>query len=687
MPDLLLEIGVEELPAGFIPPALEAMDREARRLLAEKSIACGKVTATGTPRRLVLLVREAAEVQEKVTREVMGPARKAAFDAEGRPTKAAEGFARSQGVDVGSLTVKQTPKGEYVCALREEGGQPVRDILPALLTGLIAAIPAPKSMRWGDGTVRFARPIRWILAILGGEVVPFEYAGLASGNLSRGHRFLAPGSFTVADPDGYFRRARTASVVVDHQARRQTIAESLAREAEKRGGRVLEDENLLETVTFLVEWPTVICGHFAEDYLGLPPEVLVTSMKSHQKYFPVAGADGRLMPLFLTVSNCRSDDLDLVRRGNERVLSARLADARFFWTEDLKTPLADKAARLATVVYQEKLGTSLEKTERFTRLALRLCRDHGLADPGITGRAALLAKADLVTEMVGEFPELQGTMGMYYAREAGEPEEVCLAIREHYLPRFAGDALPSTPAGRAVSLADKMDTIVGSFGIGQKPTGSEDPYGLRRHTLGIINIILENGLEIGLGEFIGLAAAELEGKMEQPATAVVAEVKEFFRGRLAGLFVQQGYPADLVEAVLSSGMENLPDARRRLEAIDRLRKQEGFEPLAVAFKRVMNIIPPGAAHKVDAKLLKEEAENELHRIYKEREKSVNQARREGRYDDVLAELASMRPAVDRFFEEVMVMVEDAKLRSNRLALMSALAGLFTEVADFTKIAV
>jgi glycyl-tRNA synthetase beta chain len=687
MADLLLEIGTEEIPARFMLPAIAALAEKASALLAERHLRCGAVAATGTPRRLVLTVRDVAAHQELVTREISGPPKKVAFDPDGNPTAAAVSFARGQGVAVEALEVRQTPKGEYLYAVRQEGGAPALELLSEILPGLLASISFPKSMRWGDGSVRFARPIHWILAMLGGEVVPFEFAGLRSGNLSRGHRHMAKGLFTINDLDGYFRKTKMAMVIVDHHTRRQMIHEVLAKEAEAHGGRVMEDAELLDTVTFLVEWPVITCGQFKEEFLQLPPEVLVTSMRAHQKYFPVVDLSGRLKPLFLTVNNVKAEEMDVIRRGNERVLAARLADARFFYREDCKAPLAVTAEKLRSVVYQEKLGTSWEKMERFRALAGWLSRSCALGDRAVVERAALLAKADLVTEMVGEFPELQGTMGYYYALESKETPEVAEAVRDHYLPRFAGDALPASPAAAAVGLADRMDTIAGSFGIGQKPTGSEDPYGLRRLTLAVINIIQGGDFDVDLTTFVAEAVRLLEGKLDRPAADVTAEVLEFFRGRLLAQAVAEGMRPDLVEAVLAAGMAHLPDARRRLLALSEFSRQPEFEPLAVTFRRVVNIIPAGFQGKVHQKQFVEEAERTLHRVYTEKKQQIKEAAAAGRYDEVLASLASLRPAVDAFFAEIMVMAEDEGVRNNRLALMKSLADLFSLVADFGRMAV
>jgi glycyl-tRNA synthetase beta chain len=687
MADLLFEIGTEEIPAGFMPPAMSAMTAMAENLLEKNVLKHGEISATGTPRRLVLIVRDVTDEQERFKREVMGPARQAAFDGKGEPTKAAVGFARAQGVTPESLEIKETPRGEYVFAVREEGGRPAREILGEILPEIIASIPFPKSMRWGDMDVRFARPIHWFLALFGKETIPFEYAGLSSGNTSRGHRFMSPESFVVTGVDDYFRKTEEAMVIADHHRRRKMIDEILNKEAEANGGRVLEDPELLDTVNFLVEYPTATCGSFKEEYLELPSEVLITSMKSHQKYFPVVDDQGDLKPLFLTINNIVAQDMDVVRRGNERVLWARLADARFFYDEDLKVPLTEMLEELKRVLYHEKLGTSYEKVERFTAVALYLCRRYGLGDPPVVEKGAMLSKTDLVTEMVGEFPDLQGIMGKYYAMAAGESPEVSRAVYEHYLPRFAGDSLPESEAGAVISLADKMDTVAGSFGIGQKPTGSEDPYGLRRQTLGMINIILSLGLDIDLVDLVDRSVKELEGKTNLPAAEVTEEIVDFFRGRLLSMFVQEGHRHDVVEAVLSPGITSLVDVKERLEAISDLTARPEFEPLAVAFKRVVNIVPEGFRGKVDPALCRESAERELLRLYEEKGKDIRELEADRDYKAVLSELASIRPAVDEFFDSVMVMDEDETLRNNRLALMEALASLFAQVADFSKIAV
>jgi glycyl-tRNA synthetase beta chain len=687
MADLLLEIGTEEIPARFMRPALGEMERLAGELLGTNHIPHGQVSAMGTPRRLVLVVRDVAEDQETTNREVLGPAVTVAFDGSGAPTKACLGFARGQGVDPASLEVRETPKGAYVCAVRREGGKPSREILAGLLPQILGGISFPKSMRWGDGATRFARPIRWIVALLGTEVVPFEFAGLASGNISRGHRFLARGSFKVKDPTGYFRQARTAMVVVDHNLRRQMILDGLAREAESAGGKVPEDAELLETVTFLVEYPVVVAGEFDPGFLQLPAEVLTTSMKSHQKYFPVLGPEGGLKPLFLAVSNMKVDDMGLIRKGNERVLSARLSDARFFWTEDTRTPLVEKVEKLKKVVYQERLGTSWEKMERFRATAVRIAGLAALGDPALVDRAALLSKADLVTEMVGEFPELQGVMGRYYATAAGEPPEVALAVEEHYRPRFAGDAVPATPAGICVGLADRLDTIAGSFAVGQKPTGSEDPYGLRRHALGALATILAHGLRLDLRVLVAMAVEQVGTKVECATEEVTDEILDFFRGRLAGLMAQDGFRGDLIEAVLSAGFHDVVDVRRRLGALAEFLGGGEFLPLAVAFKRVANIVPEGFAGEVDEARLEHPSERRLHGEFRQKSAGITALAREKRYLEVLAELSRLRPAVDEFFDQVMVMDQDPEIRRNRLSLMYQMATLFTGFADFKRLAV
>ncbi|MHB8918801.1 MAG: glycine--tRNA ligase subunit beta, partial [Desulfocucumaceae bacterium] len=493
MKDFLLEIGTEEMPARFVGPALQQLKELAGNQLREKRIQFEQVRAVGTPRRLAVYTTGLAESQQPLVKEVKGPALKVAYNSSGEPTPAVLGFARSQRVDMASLVVKPVGPVEYVFARKSEQGRPTAEVLAQICPELIAGLHFPKPMRWGDLEFRFARPIRWILALYGNAVVRFSLAGLEAGRTTLGHRFLSRGPLTLNDARDYFGEMKKAFVVVDPEERKQLIRSQVEAAAKSEGGRVEEDEELLDEVTNLVEYPTAFVGSYDQAFLRLPKEVPVTVMREHQRYFPVTGSDGGLLPRFIGVRNGITEHIDTVRAGNEKVLRARLADGAFFWDEDLKVPLADRAGSLKKVIWQESLGTVYDKVERVTGLALFIGEKLGAGNDllGIIKRAAAICKADLVTNMVYEFPELQGVMGREYALRSGEIRDVAQAIFEHYLPRFAGDILPSTQGGRVLSLADKMDTLAGCFAVGIQPTGSQDPYALRRQALGIGSIILD----------------------------------------------------------------------------------------------------------------------------------------------------------------------------------------------------
>jgi glycyl-tRNA synthetase beta chain len=683
--ELLLEVGTEEIPARFIPRALEDLAAAARAALAARRLGHGEILVFGTPRRLALCVKGIDGRQLDLEREVTGPPKKAAYDAAGNLTKAGEGFARGQGIDPKDLYVATTPRGEYLAALRKEAGRPADEILSEEVPGWITGLRFQKSMRWGSGELRFVRPIHWVLAVLGGKVLDFEIEGLRPGNRSRGHRFLAPKEFAVRHVADYLAKTRKGFVVADPAERKEAIRSQVVAAAAHRGGRAVIDEELLEHVTNLVEWPVAVCGGFEPEFLAVPPEVLVTAMKSHQKYFTVVDEAGRLLPWFVTVSNMQAEDMGLICAGNERVLRARLADARFFWESDLKTPPRGRVAGLASVVYQEKLGSYLEKVERVRELARFLARETDGHREEDAARAAFLSKADLVTGMVGEFPELQGVMGRHYALAAGEKPEVAEALLEAYLPRFAGDALPKSELGAILSAADRVDTIAGIFGIGLAPTGSEDPYALRRHTLAVINILAERAWPVHVKSLVEFAIATLSGKITRPAEGLRAEVLEFFRGRLENLHVAAGAPVDIVRAVLAAGFDLVPEVQARIGALDELRAREDFAALAVTFKRVANIVPPEFVGEVDESLCAEPVERDLARAASAVRADVDAKVRERDYRAALLRVAELRPVVDRFFDGVLVMAEDAQVRRNRLALLAAVQALFAGIADFRQI--
>ncbi len=681
-----LEIGSEEIPTGYILPALEAMSVQMTRFLDDHRVAHGAPRTFGTPRRLCLWLPEVADHQESRSVEIIGPPRKAAFDAEGRPTKAAQGFAKSQGLAVEDLQVKSTPKGEYICVVREETGLPTRELLEQMLPDFIAHIPFPKSMRWGSLAVTFARPIHWIVALLGSEVLRFRYGDVDSGDRSFGHRFMNPEWITVKDPAAHKENLRRYSVVLDHGERREMVRRAVQETAAKVGGTVVEDDDLLDEVTQLVEYPFPLLGEFEAKYLELPPEVPITVMKEHQRYFAVKGADGRLLPHFVTVANTIPRNAALVAAGNARVIRARLEDARFYYEEDLKITLEARAQQLKDVVFHSKLGTSWEKMERFSALARWL--GHRLAPDrlDVLLRAAHLCKADLVSGMVGEFPELQGVMGRAYAKLQGEPEAVAEAIYEHYLPIRAGGPVPQRLEGALLSMADKIDTIVGCFGVGLLPTGTADPFALRRQTLGIIRIVLEKGLRVSLADLIDRAIPLLGGKMTEPRQAVRDGVLEFFKGRLQHHLVSQdGFPADIVEAVLATGFDDMVDVVARARALAAFRRRPDFESLAVAFKRVANIVKEPEAAPVTADLFREEAERTLHDRFLTAEDAVRSSLAAANYDAALEAMAQLRESIDRFFDAVLVMDKDENIRRNRLALLSRISELFSHVADFRKV--
>lgn len=686
--ELLLEVGTEEIPAAFLPGALASLKSLAEKAFAARRIACGLLETFGTPRRLVLFGREVADAQSDLVVTKTGPAKSAAFSPDGTPTKAAEGFAKSQGVAVHELSVVQTDKGEYVCAQRHEQGVPTARLLPEVLTEILSQIPFPKSMRWKDLDVRFARPVHWIVALFGGDVVPFTFAGVASGDMTRGHRFMAPAPVRVTGIDSYTQTMAAGSVVIDPGQRKTAITKKLRELAARVGGRPDEDQALLDEVCFLVEAPFPVLCAFERQFLSLPVEVLVTTMKKHQKYFPVLDAAGAPLPHFIAVNNTDCTDPKIVISGHERVLRARLADARFFYTEDLKKPLDGLTESLRGVVFQARLGTSHEKVMRFQALAVHIAQALGRSDlvSDVT-RAAYLCKADLMSEMVGEFPELQGIMGRQYARAAGEPAQVAEALFEHYLPRFAGDRLPATDIGAIVSISDKLDTIVGCFAVGLIPTGTADPYALRRQCIGIINILLDKQYRLSLADLVRFCIAGLGDKPTRPADDIRRDVLDFFSGRLETVLTGQGSAGDAVAAVLALGVDDITDCARRAAALHRMKQDPAFEALAISFKRVVNILRTAApAGRSDPNLFEHEAERTLHGRFTALRERVAAHMADRCYDEALRLIATLRDAVDGFFDNVLVMAEDARIRNNRLCLLRDVSSLFTAFADFSKIA-
>jgi glycyl-tRNA synthetase beta chain len=683
--ELFLEIGTEEIPAGFIPRAMAEMETMITRELSNARLAFGEVKTLATPRRLALMVKGIPAVQPDAEITATGPSKKAAYDADGKLTKAAEGFARGQGVDVSAIRNIATDKGEYISITRTETGRPTHELLSEILPKLINDIPFKKSMRWGDLDVRFARPIHWIVALFDGIVVPFEFGNITSGAVSRGHRFMANSTFPVRDYAHYLEECERHFVIPDPERRKEIIRRETHRVAIAAGGHLLPDEDLLEQVSFLVEYPSAVHGTFSEEFLKVPKEVLITSMRSHQRYFSIVDSEGRLLPGFITINNTLTPDPSVVVKGNQRVLRARLSDARFFFEEDQKVKLDERVEGLKKVVYQQKLGTSYEKMERFRSMAESLAGQLNPSVTAETSRAATLCKADLVSAMVGEFPEVQGIMGREYALLEGEVAAVANAIAEHYLPTQAGGELPTSDIGAFVSIADKLDTICGCFGVGLIPTGAADPYALRRATIGIISIILDRGYRLSLPELILQSLELLTAKLTRPREQVAVDLLEYFRARFINLLGNE-YPNDAVDAAVSANFTDLVDVKARIVALAEFANHSDFEPLAVAFKRVGNIIKEGTDAPVDPALFEDAAEQALYEAFSTVKASVETRVADGSWLDALTEIATLRGPVDAFFDRVMVMAEDQRVRTNRLALLTAIARMFGKIADFSRIA-
>ncbi|MCX8007665.1 MAG: glycine--tRNA ligase subunit beta [Coriobacteriia bacterium] len=687
--DLLFEIGAEEMPSAPLYAALEQVRDKAVELLGAARLAHGEVAVFGAPRRIALLVRDVAERQDDAQERYRGPAASQAYDEHGNPTPAAVGFARSKGVPVEALVRESGEGGEYVWAVVQRTGLPAQEILPDLLSNLAESIAWPKTMRWGSGEARFIRPVRWLVALFGDEVLPVEFAGLVAGRKSQGHRFLG-GDVDIECAGAYLEALRGAWVVADGNERAAVIKDGVSRVASELGGvPVVPEKTFLEVVN-LVEHPTVAAGRFDESFLRVPREVLEEAMESHQRYFPVESVDGTLMPAFLVVHNGDPSLTPAIVAGHERVIRARLADAAFFYDEDLKHPLEWYVGRLDGIVFHQKLGSLGEKVERIERLVRLLAEQIGAEpqDEAHALRAAHLCKADLVTHAVVEFTSLQGVMGSYYALASGESPAVAQAIVEHYRPRYAGDALPETMPGMLVSVADKLDTICGIHAIGQAPTGSSDPFALRRFAIGIILMAMEGGLPIHLGRAIGDAIdgyAEVLPDLDAPAVA--AEVKEFFLGRLRVVLRERGYAYDTIDAVLDVESDDLADAAARCAALQEARDAdpELFEDLAIAFRRAANLADTSLGEDADAGIMGAE-ERALAEALESADATVRGFLERGMHSAVLEHLAALRPHIDAFFEAVLVMDEDRTLRENRLRLLNRFVRVFSRFADFGRIA-
>ena len=688
--DLLLEIGTEEIPAGFMLSAFEQLEELAQDLFKKQRIEIGDVLATGTPRRLTLYIEDVAEEQEDLEKEVRGPAKNIAFD-DGEPTKAGEGFARGQGLTPEELEIRDTENGEYVFACTTEEGQPTQELLPDLLEEIIFGLNFPKSMRWGSQDIRFARPIKWLLSLYGTETIEFSVAEVEASNWSRGHRFLSEGQIEIEQPGDYFDALETEGVIVDHHRRRNMIVEQIEEIEANKDVTVPIADDLLKEVNFLVEYPTALCGSFAEEFLQLPEEVLITSMREHQRYFPVRNQEGGLKNLFITIRNGKEKHLDIVREGNEKVLQARLADAKFFYEEDQQTPLENKVEQLKDIIFQEDLGTIYEKVERMIDLAQEFASDLDYTADEIqqSQRAAKLAKADLVTEMVNEFSKLQGVMGREYALIDGEDEAVAEAVFEHYLPRYADDKLPESKIGRVASLADKIDNIVGCFSVGLIPTGSQDPYALRRQGLAVVKIITDAGLDITLKQLINSALDLLEAndKLTRSRNEIKEDLMDFFALRLEKLLEDNEIRYDVINAVLATDFSDVNDTILRADAVMEFRNEEGFAELITAFERASNLAEKGSGQEVNPELLTDDSEEKLYDEYQNLKAEIIDLINDKEYLTALQRVATLKPAIDNFFNSVMVMADDEEVKENRLGLLKSVTDLLSKIADLTEIVI
>jgi glycyl-tRNA synthetase beta chain len=682
--DLLIELGTEELPPKALRALRDAFAAGVAQELTASRLDFGTVTAYATPRRLAVKVTDVLTQQPDQIEEKLGPALAAAFTAEGTPTQAALGFARGCGVEVAALEQLGEGKQARLMYRMLRPGKPTATLLPALVSRALDGLPIPKRMRWGANRHEFVRPVHWLVLLFGTEIVPGEVLGVAAGRHSRGHRFHAPAPIALTCPADYPGCLETAFVLADFDRRRARIEAGVTAAAAASGGEAILDPALLDEVTALTEWPVPLVGSFEKRFLDVPAEALIASMKGHQKYFPVQHADGHLLNRFITLANLESQDPAQVIDGNERVIRPRLTDAAFFFEQDCKQPLADRCERLRSVTFQVELGSLADKTERVIALAAWIAERIG-ADPALARRAALLSKCDLMTDMVGEFDELQGIMGAYYARRDGEPEEVALALREQYLPAFAGDALPTTLTGCVLGLADRIDTLVGIFGIGQPPTGSKDPFGLRRAAIGVLRILIERSLELDLRLTLDQARAGYGSLKQEPADAVRTYILE----RLRAVYEDQNIPAEVFLAVMARDPATLPDFDRRVRAVDHFRRLPEAAALAAAQKRVANILAKSQADAtpaaVDPALLQEPAEQALFEALAAKRAETGPLLRQRNYMAVLSALAALQAPVDAFFDAVLVNAEDPALRANRLALLAQLRALFWEVADIAQL--
>ncbi len=681
--DLLIEIGTEELPPKVLSTLSKAFTKGIVSGLNEARIGLGEVTSFATPRRLAVLIRDVDNQQPDQHSERKGPAVKAAFDADGNPTKAIQGFARSCGVEVNELSQQETDKGAWFVFEKQEKGKSITELLADIVTRSLQKLPTPKRMRWGDNSIEFVRPVHWLVCLLAEDIVDIEVMGLQAGRETQGHRFHQQGAISINSPTSYDFQLEEGYVIASFEKRRNEVKLSADRAAKLLGGQVVIDPALLDEVTGLVEWPVAVSGAFEERFLDVPQECLITTMESHQKYFGVVDQHGKLMPHFITTSNIESKDVAKVSEGNERVIRPRFADAEFFWEQDKKNPLEKRIKATQKIIFQKQLGTLFEKTQRVTKLAGVIAESLG-ADIVQAKRAAELSKCDLMTDMVGEFPKLQGIMGRYYALQDGESENVAYALEEQYLPRFAGDLLPTHEAGTILSLADRIDTIMAIFAIDQKPTGTKDPFALRRAALAVLRIIIEGELDLDLKALLTDAAANLEGKAD--ANEKVDCTFDYVVERLNAYYGDQGIPAGVIDSVAKLKPTHPLDFHKRVNAVAQFRDLPEAEALAAANKRIGNILKKHSGQvpdAIDTTLLAEQAEKDLYAALMDQQLQIAPLFKQGNYDEVLKSLVSLREPVDQFFDKVMVMVDNESLRDNRLALLNTLRNTFLEIADLS----
>ncbi|HEX9910160.1 MAG TPA: glycine--tRNA ligase subunit beta [Desulfatiglandales bacterium] len=689
--ELLLEIGTEEIPSDYLENGLKALRDLAESQLKNSRIEIGEpLVAYGTPRRLVLIGRAVQDKQDDTVQEITGPPKAAAFDDKGNPTKAALGFAKKHGVSVQDLGLLGTPKGDYLFVKRSIPGKPTAEVLSGVFPRILADIPWPKSMRWGSEGFPFVRPIHWMIALYDNAVIPFEVAGIKSGNSTAGHRFMAPRMMQVASLDDYLAKLGKSFVLLDQKVRARKVEEVVAEAAAGVSGVPIKDEELVSTVANMVEYPSAVCGSFDKSFLAIPSPVLITAMKKHQKYFALQDSQGRLMPNFVAINNTIAKDEDLVRKGHEKVLRARLSDASFFFKEDRKKPLEARLEDLKGVIYQAELGTSYAKVQRFTALAEFVAEKVAPDKLQHVRLAARLCKCDLVTQMVTEFPTLQGVMGMEYARLDGHPEEACVAVHEHYLPARAGDELPSSAPGAIVSVADRMDTIAGFFAIGLEPTGAADPFALRRHALAIIRILESRDWDVSLKALASKALSILAKEISFDETLILNKVLDFFRERYRQMMLRSDYGYGLVEAAIAVEFDRINEVRSRLDQLQTFVKEFGeFESFVLTSKRISNILKnQDETMRVQPALFKAPCESKLWESYQAVKRPIEDFIEKKNTYQALKLMATLKGPVDDFFNGVEILTkESAELKNNRVGMLQELSRLFLKVADFSKFAI